>query len=133
MKRKDMISPEKKFILSTFLKLTDNTYPYGTEEILVKKMKADGFTIPENIQKMLNGGNKTFYKVANGKDMYYDFASGSYKEIKFSSKMIFLKTLRADKKVVKSNDSASLIDLGDGVFNIEFHSKMNALNVFQFC
>ncbi len=99
----------------------------GLEES-VTKMKADGFAIPENIQKMLKGGNKTFYKVENGKDMYYDFASNSYKEIKFSSKMIFLKTLRADNKVVKSNNSASLIDLGDGVFNIEFHSKMNALN-----
>jgi len=99
----------------------------GVEES-VKKMEAGGIAVPENVKRMLDAGNKTFYKVENGKDMFFDFSSGSYKEIKISPKMIFLKTLRADNKVVKSNKSASLIDLGDGVFNIEFHSKMNALN-----
>ncbi|RJP75168.1 MAG: 3-hydroxyacyl-CoA dehydrogenase/enoyl-CoA hydratase family protein [Desulfobacteraceae bacterium] len=97
-------------------------------ETSVKKMEAGGMKIPAKIKAMLAGGNKTFYKVENGKDMYFDFASNSYKEIKYSPKMIFLKTLRAANKVVKANESASLIDLGDGVYNIEFHSKMNALN-----
>lgn len=94
----------------------------------VDKMKADGFSVPSHIVKMLDGGNESFYRVQNGKRQYFDFASNSYKDVAVSSKCIVLANLKADKKLVKSNDSASLIDLGDGVFNIEFHSKMNAIN-----
>ncbi|MCU0847919.1 MAG: 3-hydroxyacyl-CoA dehydrogenase/enoyl-CoA hydratase family protein [Spirochaetes bacterium] len=94
----------------------------------VKKMEADGFAVPANIKKMIDSGNDKFYKVEKGKEMFYDFASNSYKPVPLKSSMIFLKTLRADNKVVKSNDAASLIDIGDGVFCMEFHSKMNAVN-----
>ncbi len=94
----------------------------------VKKMEADGLEIPENVLKMLDSGNDTFYRIENGKKQYFDFASRSYKEVVVSENIIFLADLKADNKTVKSNDSASLIDLGDGVFNLEFHTKMNALN-----
>ena len=97
---------------------------------LVTKMNADGLAVPDNVEKMLKKGNKTFYKIKNGKRMYYDFKSGSYKEVVVSDKIIFLSNIKADKrKIVKSKPSASLIDLGDGVFNLEFHSKMNAVNI----
>ncbi|MDA8141374.1 MAG: 3-hydroxyacyl-CoA dehydrogenase NAD-binding domain-containing protein [Desulfobacteraceae bacterium] len=94
----------------------------------VKKMEQDGFKVPEKIKSMLAAGNETFYKLQNGKRLYYDFASKSYKEIKTSKENIILSDLRAAGKVVKTSDSASLFDLGDGVFNIEFHTKMNAMN-----
>lgn len=94
----------------------------------VEKMKADGFKVPANVLKMLEGGNETFYRIQNGKKQYFDFASNSYKDILLSENTIFLTNLRADNKLVLGNDSVSLIDLGDGVFNVEFHSKMNALN-----
>ncbi|MBF0099588.1 MAG: 3-hydroxyacyl-CoA dehydrogenase/enoyl-CoA hydratase family protein [Desulfobacterales bacterium] len=94
----------------------------------VEKMKADGMNVPENVSKMLAGGNETFYRVHQGKKQYFDFTSNSYKDVIVSKNCIFLADLRASNKVVKSNDSASLIDLGDGVFNIEFHTKMNAIN-----
>ncbi len=95
----------------------------------VEKMEKDGFKVPENVKKMLAGGNSTFYRVNKGKRQFYDFASNSYKDIIFGETTIFLADLKADKKEVKRNDSCSLIDLGDGVFNIEFHSKMNAVNL----
>ena len=94
----------------------------------VAKMEKDGFKVPENVKKMLSGGNETFYKVEGGKKMYFDFASNSYKQVITNESAIFLADLKADKKEVLSNASCSLIDLGDGVFNVEFHSKMNALN-----
>ncbi len=98
-------------------------------EASVKKMEAEGYKVPENIKKMLAGGNKTFYKIEKGKKFYFDFASNSYKEIVTSPNMIFLANIKADaSKVVESNPSCSLIDIGDGVFNLEFHSKMNAIN-----
>ena len=94
----------------------------------VAKMEADGMTVPEKVKKMLASGATSFYKLEGVTRMFYDFASGSYKPIKTSEKAIILDDLRANGKVVKSVPSCSLIDLGDGVFNIEFHSKMNALN-----
>jgi 3-hydroxyacyl-CoA dehydrogenase len=94
----------------------------------VAKMEADGLAIPENVKKMLAGGNDAFYKIENGKKQYFDFASGAYKPLELSDNIIFLADLKANNKVIKENDSASLIDLGDGVFNLEFHTKMNALN-----
>ncbi|MCP4129524.1 MAG: 3-hydroxyacyl-CoA dehydrogenase/enoyl-CoA hydratase family protein [bacterium] len=92
------------------------------------KMEADGLPVPENVKAMLAGGNESFYRVQNGKKQFFDFTSNSYQDVKVSENCIFLADLRADNKKVSGNDSASLIDLGDGVFNIEFHSKMNALN-----
>ena len=94
----------------------------------VEKMKAEGMTVPANILKMLEGGNESFYRIQNGKKQYYDLVSGGYKNIVTNEKMIFLADLKADKKSIKDKKSVSLIDLGDGVFCIEFHTKMNALN-----
>ncbi|VEN74942.1 putative 3-hydroxyacyl-CoA dehydrogenase [Candidatus Desulfarcum epimagneticum] len=94
----------------------------------VEKMKADGLDVPAPILDMLAAGNASFYKVESGKRHYYDFASKSYKEVQVSDAIVSLAGLRADGKVALSNNSASLIDLGDGVFCCEFHTKMNAIN-----
>ncbi len=94
----------------------------------VAKMEADGMAVPENVKKMLASGATSFYKLEGTKRMFFDFAAGAYKEMKTNEKAIVLADLRANNKVVKSVPTCSLIDLGDGVFNIEFHSKMNALN-----
>ncbi len=94
----------------------------------VAKMEKDGMTVPANVKKMLAAGNTSFYKLEGGKKMFFDFASGSYKAIEVSEKCLVLENFKAQKKVVLSNPSCSLIDIGDGVFNLEFHSKMNAIN-----
>jgi 3-hydroxyacyl-CoA dehydrogenase len=70
----------------------------------------------------------SFYKIEKGKRMYFDLKSMKYKEIDVNPLAINLANLRANKKVVKENKSAGLIDLGDGVFNVEFHTKMNAID-----
>ncbi len=94
----------------------------------VKKMEKEGMTIPANIQKMLGDKVTSFYKITKGEKQYYDFKSKKYKNIETSDAIITLANLKAHKKTVFSNPSCSLIDIGDGVFNIEFHSKMNSLN-----
>ena len=94
----------------------------------VAKMEADGLAVPGKIKKMLADGNNTFYKLENGKKFFYDFASESYKPVKVSEKALSLANFRAENKVVKSNAACSLIDIGDDVFCLEFHSKMNAIN-----
>lgn len=95
----------------------------------VAKMEKEGMTVPANVKKMLASGAATFYKLEGGKKMFFDFATNSYKPMQTSPKAIVLADLRANNKVVKSCSSASLIDIGDGVFDLEFHSKMNAINL----
>ncbi|MBW1842196.1 MAG: enoyl-CoA hydratase/isomerase family protein, partial [Deltaproteobacteria bacterium] len=94
----------------------------------VEKMENQGLEVPEKIIKMLDGGHTSFYKSKNGSVLYYDFATQDYRPVIVSENIVSLNVLRAAGKVVKTCPSASLIDLEDGVFCLEFHTKMNALN-----
>ncbi|MBT8349733.1 MAG: enoyl-CoA hydratase/isomerase family protein, partial [Deltaproteobacteria bacterium] len=94
----------------------------------VEKMEKEGFKVPQLVIGMLESGCTSFYKSENGKTFFYDFKSNDYKELIVSKNIISLKALRGADKVVKTCASASLIDIGDGVFCCEFHTKMNALN-----
>jgi 3-hydroxyacyl-CoA dehydrogenase len=92
-------------------------------------IEKSGYTIPANIKTMLEKGGTSFYKVQSGKKQYWDFASMSYKDVQYSPQMIFLDNIKADKaKIVLGKESASLVDIGDGVFCFEYHTKMNAVN-----
>jgi 3-hydroxyacyl-CoA dehydrogenase len=94
----------------------------------VEKMESDGMAVPESVKAMLAAGNDSFYKLENGKPYYYDLATGSYQAVKISDNIISLAGLKADNKTVKTCKSASLVDIGDDVFCLEFHTKMNAIN-----
>lgn len=93
----------------------------------VERMKAEGQQIPANVEKMLESGAETFYKYENGQKSYYDLVNGGYKEIADRQGVIFLKSVKDRSGVIKKNPGASLIDLGDGVACLEFHSKMNSI------
>ncbi|MFH1762320.1 MAG: 3-hydroxyacyl-CoA dehydrogenase NAD-binding domain-containing protein [bacterium] len=106
--------------------------PFGKWDILgvektVAKMRELGKSIPGNIEEFLKQGNKTFYKTEKGVDCYYDFREKSYKEIQRSPKVLILKNIKEQDKTISANSGASLIDLGDGIACLEFHSKMNAI------
>ncbi len=94
----------------------------------VAKMERDGMAVPACIRKMLAAGHTAFYKTTDGKLQYYDFASESYKDVAVSTNVVSLSSRKAAGNVVKFCKSASLVDIGDGVFCCEFHSKMNAIN-----
>jgi 3-hydroxyacyl-CoA dehydrogenase len=94
----------------------------------VERMEKDGLKVPAKVKKMLEKGNTNFYKIEKGQRLFYDFATEGYKPIQTRSTMISLAMLKADNKAVLGNDSATLVDLGDGVFCVEFHTKMNSLN-----
>ena len=94
----------------------------------IEKMEKDGMAVPQKVKKMLDAGNTAFYKSENGKRLYYDFADETYKERVVSENIISLASLKSTGKVVKENSSASLVDLGDDVFCLELHTKMNSLN-----
>ncbi|MBT8365252.1 MAG: enoyl-CoA hydratase/isomerase family protein [Deltaproteobacteria bacterium] len=94
----------------------------------VARMERNGLAVPEKVKKMLAAGCTAFYKTDNGRRFYYDFADETYREQVISANIISLASLKSSDKVVKENESVSLIDLGDDVFCLEIHTKMNALN-----
>ncbi|MFW5639718.1 MAG: 3-hydroxyacyl-CoA dehydrogenase NAD-binding domain-containing protein [Thermodesulfobacteriota bacterium] len=94
----------------------------------VDRMEDEGIPVPRKVKQMLADGNTSFYKTEGATRFYYNFASKSYRAIETSDNLISLELLKAAGKTVKSCKSASLIDLGDGVFCCEFHTKMNAIN-----
>lgn len=93
----------------------------------VERMKKEGETVPAWIEAMLENGNESFYKKENGNVYFYH--EGGYKQKVFNSKNINLKRLKEQKDVIKKNSGASLIDLGDGVAGLEFHSQSNAIGL----
>ena len=94
----------------------------------VERMEKDGLAVPQNIKNMLAAGCTAFYKIENGQRSYYDFASQSYRKLSVNPNVVSLPALKSTGKVVKENSSVSLIDLGNDVFCLELHTKMNALN-----
>jgi 3-hydroxyacyl-CoA dehydrogenase len=93
----------------------------------VAKMRGDGREIPSLVMKLLDSGKKSFYERREGRTFYFDVATGDYKEVGPRPGVLVLKSLKERQSVIKKNSGASLIDIGDGVACLEFHSKMNAI------
>jgi 3-hydroxyacyl-CoA dehydrogenase len=93
----------------------------------VKKMEAEGLKVPAWVKDMLEKGFNSFYKEENGAVSYYQ--EGEYHTVVHNPKVINLASLKKQGKVIKENTGASLIDLGDGVALLEFHSKSNAIGI----
>ncbi|GAB2949076.1 3-hydroxyacyl-CoA dehydrogenase/enoyl-CoA hydratase family protein [Hymenobacter coalescens] len=89
--------------------------------------QAEGKTVAPWVHEMLAAGHASFYKVEGGVKKFYDIEAKAYKAIPGVANFVILDNLRASGKVVWKNSGASVIDLGDGILNVEFHSKMNAL------
>jgi 3-hydroxyacyl-CoA dehydrogenase len=93
----------------------------------VEKMKEAGYQIPDWVQEMLDSGKESFYKREAGKLYFYDLPSKDYKGVPVNPEIILLPSLKDREKKVAGNKGASLIDIGDGVACLEFHTKMNAM------
>jgi len=94
----------------------------------VERMKKEGKKIPKNVRDVVEKGKGSFYITERGKRKYFDFATGKYKQIPPNPNVIVLKNKKDQKKVVKQNVGASLIDIDDGVACLEFHTKMNSVD-----
>lgn len=93
----------------------------------VERMKTEGQPVPDNVEKMLASGATSFYKSENGQKFFYDLAGAGYKPMPERPGVMVLKSVKERTGVIKSNPGASLIDIGDGVACLEFHSKMNSI------
>jgi 3-hydroxyacyl-CoA dehydrogenase len=78
------------------------------------------------VYEFLKAGHKTFYKIENGARQFYDVASKSYKTIPGTEQFISLENIRETKTIWK-NSGVTITDLGDGILNAEFHTKMNTI------
>ncbi len=96
----------------------------------VQRMEADGYQVAPWVHEMLDKGFETFYqRDSNGIVVgHYDPQRKGYAPIRVDRDVIVLNNLRACGKEVERNESASLIDLGDGICLLEFHSKVNAID-----
>jgi len=95
----------------------------------IEVMKKLGKKVPANVEEMLAKKCTSFYKKEkDGSKSYYDFKKKGYVKMDENPKIIFLPSLKERKKIVKENFAATLVDIGDGVACLEFHTKMNSVN-----
>jgi 3-hydroxyacyl-CoA dehydrogenase len=82
---------------------------------------------PPLAEALLRSGLRQFYEKRDGTTFYFDLAGSGQKPVKERPGILMLQSLKDRQKEVKKNVGASLIDLGDGVICLEFHSKMNTI------
>lgn len=105
--------------------------PFATWDILgvektITKMAAAGVEVSSWVSEMLAAGCPSFYKLENGVKYFYDIETKAYQIVPGSESILSLETLRDDHTVWK-NSGTTIVDLGDGILNIEFHTKMNTI------
>ncbi|MCX7569934.1 3-hydroxyacyl-CoA dehydrogenase NAD-binding domain-containing protein [Tumebacillus sp. DT12] len=92
----------------------------------VVRMEAEGDTVPAFVKNLLASGKTSFYEEEIGNKSFYTL-SGEFKGIEEKKENISLAALKEQGKLIKKNTGASLIDLGDGVAALEFHSLNMAI------
>lgn len=88
-------------------------------------MEELGYKPADWVYKMAEKDQK-FYQLKDGNKQFYDISSQDYITIPGTEELVILNNLRPSHSVW-SNDGCSIIDLGDGVINLEFHTKMNTI------
>jgi 3-hydroxyacyl-CoA dehydrogenase len=99
-------------------------------EATVARMKKEGKPVAANVEKLLAAGQKSWYaddpQTPSGRK-YWELISGKWQAVEVPAGVWSVTVAKKSNGVVKKNSGASLVDLGDGVACIEFHSKMNSL------
>jgi 3-hydroxyacyl-CoA dehydrogenase len=99
-------------------------------EATVARMKKEGKPIAANVEKLLSARQKSWYadesQAASGR-RFWDLGSQNWKAVEVPAGVWSVTVAKKSNGVVKKNSGASLVDLGDGVGCLEFHSKMNSL------
>jgi 3-hydroxyacyl-CoA dehydrogenase len=99
-------------------------------EATVVRMKKEGKPVPANVEKLLASGQKSWYiddATSPAGRKYWELGTESWESVQVPAGVWSVTVAKKSNGVVKKNSGASLVDLGDGVACIEFHSKMNSL------
>jgi 3-hydroxyacyl-CoA dehydrogenase len=94
-------------------------------ERTTQAMKTAGYSVASWIDEMITAGNKSFYKIENGKTLCYDPQSKTYKPIPGSNEFIILSNYQ--DKIVWKNANATVFDIGDDVLGLQWNTKMNTI------
>jgi 3-hydroxyacyl-CoA dehydrogenase len=105
--------------------------PFETWDVLgldqgLKLIKDQNKKVAAWVEEMKVGGFTSFYKSEKGQRLFYDVHSKSYQVIPGTEKLVQLDSLREENKVWGNSDT-TLVHLGDGILNLEFHTKMNSI------
>lgn len=92
----------------------------------LEQMKNEGHTVAPWVEELLSAGKTSFYQKDNAQVKYYNQQEKEYKNIPGADAFIILDNIRATKKVW-GNSGVTVSDLGDGILNCEFHTKMNSI------
>ena len=88
-------------------------------------MKAAGFTVAAWVDEMLAAGHKTFFKVENGKRLYYDIAAKMYKGLPGGDAFMVMKYFTG--QTIWKNSACRVYHLGNDVLGLEWNTKMNSI------
>lgn len=97
----------------------------GVKETL-KAMEDEGMKAAQWVYDMVDSGIDSFYKLDKGAKTYFKNEDKAYSTIPGKDNFIILENVRATKTVWE-NSGVTINDIGDGVLNIEFHTKMNTI------
>ncbi len=78
------------------------------------------------IEKMSEAGAESFYRISEGKRQFWDQSKGAYADIPGQESVVSLAIAR-HQNVIWKNSGTTISDLGDGIINVEFHTKMNTI------
>jgi 3-hydroxyacyl-CoA dehydrogenase len=94
---------------------------------MAERLRAEGKALPPVVEQLLASGRTSFYEKREGRRYIFDWQTGESRQEQIPEGVIFLTPLKEQNRVIKSNPGASLIDIGDGVLCLEFHSRANAI------
>jgi 3-hydroxyacyl-CoA dehydrogenase len=105
--------------------------PFETWDLIgieqgLKLIKDHNKQVASWVEEMKTAGFSTFYKSENGKRLFFDISSKSYKIIPGTENIVHLDSLRSENKIWGNSDT-TIVHLGDGILNLEFHTKMNTI------
>jgi 3-hydroxyacyl-CoA dehydrogenase len=92
----------------------------------IEIMRAEGLEPAAWVNHMLASGSNSFYSVKNGATYAYDIPTKNQEKIPGQDAFIILDNIRKSNEVFK-NSGVVIEDLGDGILNCEFQSKMNTI------
>src|ERR1019366_2331777 len=92
---------------------------------IVSAMKEAGYSVASWVQEFIDAGNTSFYKIEDGKHLYYDVSTKKYLPLPGGESFIILSDLK--EKSVWKNSACNLYDLGDDVVGLQWNTKMGSI------
>lgn len=90
-------------------------------------IEQENLPVAQWVKDLPAAGHSSFYQISEGNTQYYALEDKAYRTLPGAEKTIVLANLRQSGKILWENKECAVLDLGDGILNIEFRSKMNSL------